>query len=117
VVAGIPHGHVTVIITVCLLATTLMMRSLSDTLLVPGSIWCWMFRRLTSASRFVTALGLVVLVGILTALTDITLTGIALAGILLLSERRIICLQLFVLAGVDTPLTPSADMRRQSLAY
>jgi hypothetical protein len=81
-----------------------------------------MLRRLTSASRIVTPPGLVVLAGILTALADIALTDIALAGtaladILLLGECRIICLQLLVLARVDTPLTPLADMRRGCLAY
>jgi hypothetical protein len=36
-VAGILHGHVTIVIAVCLLATALMMRSLPDTLLVLGA--------------------------------------------------------------------------------
>jgi hypothetical protein len=104
-----------------------MMRRLPDTLLMLGGIWRWMFRCLTSARRILTTPGLITLAGILTALTDTTLAGIAwagtalagiaLPGILLLSECQIICLQLLVLAGVDTPLMPSADMRRGCLAY
>jgi hypothetical protein len=91
-----------------------MMRSLSDTLLMLGGIWrCWMFRRLTSASRILAASRLITLAGILTALADITLadisractalagiasTGIALTNILFLYKCQIISQQLLVLA-------------------
>jgi hypothetical protein len=77
-----------------------------------------MLWRLTSASRVLTTPRLITVAGMLTALIDIattgtaladiatpgtTLAGIALTGILLFSECRIICLQLLIFAGVDTP--------------
>jgi hypothetical protein len=80
-----------------------------------------MLWRLTSASGILTTPGLITVVGMLTALTDIAsagiappgtalagiaLTGIALAGIFLFSERRIICLQLFFLPELTLPSRP-----------
>jgi hypothetical protein len=91
-------------------------------------LW-WM----TSASRVLAALGLIVIAGILAAPVGVCLTGIlvtsggvsptstalvgialsstALADILLFNKRWVICLHLLVSAGVYVPFSSSADMR------
>jgi hypothetical protein len=122
-VAGILHCRITIIVTVCLLATALVLWTLAD-IMLPGLIWRLVRRWLTPADRVVTPPGLVVLAvmalfGIALAdialpsmaLADIGLADIALAHNLFSGNSRIICQQLFVFTRVDTLFSALADMR------